>query len=101
MDAKEQYYLSRRFIKDDSIVSRVIAGERVLAPIRRKSGEVTSIYTLNEVGGRIWDLLDGSLIIEEISARIREEYEVSEEDSRKDVVRFVAQLETLGAVRAV
>jgi hypothetical protein len=101
MDIKEQYYLQRRFTKDDAIVSRVVLGECILVPIRRKSGDVASIYTLNEVGSRIWELIDGNLRVDEISSVILEEFDVMPEDSRKDVVQFLVQLETLGAVREI
>lgn len=101
MDIKEQYYLQRRFVKDDAVVSRVIAGECILVPIRRKAGDLSSIYTLNDVGSRIWELIDGDLRAEEISAMIVHEFDVAEEECRRDVVQFLEQLETLGAVRAV
>ena len=101
MDIKEQYYLQRRFTMDDAVVSRSIAGECILVPIRRKAGDLTSIYTLNEVGSRIWELVDGILMAEEISAVIEEEFDVNAAECRRDVVQFLEQLETLGAVKAV
>jgi len=39
--------------KDPSIVSRKIADEIILVPIRHKIGEFTSLYALNEVVARI------------------------------------------------
>jgi len=39
--------------KDASIVSRRIADEMILVPIRHKIGEFNSLYALNEVVARI------------------------------------------------
>ncbi len=50
----------RRFsIKSPSIVDRRIGPERILVPICQKADEVDSIYALNEMAGRIWELIDG------------------------------------------
>ena len=57
-------------------MARQIAGEYILVPIRQSAGEVESIYTLNEVGTRIWELLDGQRSLlesnPELAQRIRE-----------------------------
>ena len=55
----------RLFQRDSSIVSRKIADEVILVPIRRRIGEVECLYTLNEAGARIWELIDGTRRVEE------------------------------------
>ncbi len=57
--------LERLFQRDSSIVSRKIADEVILVPIRRRIGEVECLYTLNEAGARIWELIDGTRRVEE------------------------------------
>ena len=52
-------YLERRYAKDPNMVFRDIEGEMILVPIRRRTADLESIYTLNETGARIWELLDG------------------------------------------
>ena len=47
--------LMKSFVKDPNIVSRKIAGEVILVPIRKNVGDLESIYTLNEVAARIWE----------------------------------------------
>ena len=51
--------LTDTYQQDPSIVSREIAGEVILVPIRNNVGDLESIYTLNETAARIWALLDG------------------------------------------
>ncbi len=94
-------YFKRRFAKDPSIVSRNIAGEQILVPIRQKAGEIDSIFTLNEVASRIWDLLDGEKQVKEIKNAIVEEFEVSPKEAEEDLLKFLQQLEEVGAVRIV
>ena len=39
-------------------VTRQIAGETLIIPIASQVGDLDAIYTLNEVGSRIWALLE-------------------------------------------
>lgn len=93
--------LDSRFAKDSSIVSRKIAGEFILVPIRRKAADLESIFTLDEVGARIWELVDGEKRVAEIRDTLVEEFEVSHEEAEKDLVGFLQQLEEAGCVKAV
>jgi len=92
-------YLERRFAKDPSIVARKIADEFILVPIRRKAGDLESIYTLNEVAARIWELVDGQKRVHDIRDVIVEEFEVGPEQAEADLVELLQQLEQVGAVR--
>ena len=70
------------------------AGDTVilLAP---DSGEY---FTLNEVGGRIWELSDGSRSVSEIARLLAEEYEAPVDEIRADAL---AVLDELAEVRLV
>lgn len=94
-------YLERCYEKDPSIVHRNIAGEAILVPIRQNVADLESIYTLDEVAARIWELIDGQRRVEEIRDAIVEEYEVSPDVAEADLVEFVQQLEEIGGVRRV
>lgn len=98
---ESNFNLQRRFARDPSIVSRKIAGEFILVPIRQKAGDVESIYTLNEVGGYIWECIDGEKTVEELRDMIVDEFEVSLEEAEADIAEFLQHLETLSVVRAV
>jgi hypothetical protein len=93
--------LDRLFQKDSSIVSRRIADEVILVPIRRKLGEVDCLYTLNEVGGRIWELIDGERSLKALRDAIVEEFEVSEEEAQEDLLVVIEQLKEIGAIREI
>ncbi len=89
----------RRFARDPSVVSRRIVDEVLLVPIRRRAADVDHIFTLNAVGARVWELLDGVRRVSEVGAAIASEYEVGEDEAVRDVADLLRQLEALGAVR--
>ena len=67
--------LLKVFKKRDSIVSRKIGDELILVPIRQDVGDLESIYTLNETGARIWELIDGKTKVSQIKERLVEEFD--------------------------
>ena len=96
---KTNTYLEKRFSKDPSIVFRKVADEFILVPIKQKASDVESIYTMNDVASRIWELIDGKRSLKDIKTKLIKEFEVSPEEAEKDIVDFSKQLEKIGAVR--
>ena len=92
-------YSRKRFSKDPAIVSRVIADKYILVPIRQAVVDMDCIYTMDEVAGCIWELIDGKRTLEEIRDVIVEEFEVDPLEAEADLVEFVQQLELAGAIR--
>ena len=91
-------YLERRYAKDPNMVFRDIEGEMILVPIRRRTADLESIYTLNETGSRIWELIDGQHTLREIRDIIVQEYEVTPEEAETDLAEFMAYLGEIEAV---
>lgn len=92
-------YLEKCFEKYPNIVSRKIADEVILVPIRRNVGDLESIYTLNEVGAFIWDKIDGKKKLSEIRDLIVEEFDASTEEVEKDLIEFILKLEEMGGIK--
>jgi hypothetical protein len=93
--------LDERYQKDPSMVSREVAGEMILVPIRQNVGDLESIYTLNETAARIWALIDGQRSMREIRDQIVEEFDVGEDEAQRDLIELLGQLEAIGAVERV
>jgi hypothetical protein len=74
-------------LKSPQTASRVIDGEAVI--ITPQNNEVK---VLNEVGSRIWDLLDGNLDMKEVSSVISDEFEVSFDQALEDTTEFIDDL---------
>jgi hypothetical protein len=84
--------------KSDAVVFRRIADEGLLVPIRRTSNDVDCFYTLNETASRIWDLIDGRRSLEHIVTVVVEEFNVSPDDCRKDVLELICRFEHVRAI---
>lgn len=93
--------LEARYERDPNVVTREIAGERILVPIRKQVADMAAIYVLNETGARIWSLLDGQRSLADIGRILEQEYSVESEIVQTDVVEIVEQLWQLGMLRAV
>ena len=91
-------WLDRYYTKNPSIVSRKIADEVILVPIRQKTADLKSIYSLNEVGARIWNLIDGQRRPRQIKAIILQEFQANETQIEHDLIGFLEQLEQIGAI---
>jgi hypothetical protein len=73
-------------------VTRKIAGETIVVPIRAKAADLDFVYVLNEVGAAIWSQLDAGLGPEEIAKGLSSEFDVSHETAREDVAHFLQSL---------
>jgi hypothetical protein len=80
-------------------VTRQIAGETIIVPVRDSVADLDAIYTLNEVGSRIWQLIEGPTSIEHIVRRISEEFAVTEDQAAEDTVAFLTELQAIGLIR--
>jgi hypothetical protein len=91
-------FLDKVYKKSESIVSRRIGDEYILVPIRQDVGDLESIYTLNETGALIWELIDGKLRVGEIKESLLEAFEVEPEEAEKDLIEHLRQLEGIKAI---
>lgn len=90
--------LGRTFRKSSSFVGRAIADELILVPITRRVADLDAIYTLDGIGPRLWDLLDGKRTVGELISLVVDEYAVEASVAETDVLQFVDQLESMGAI---
>jgi hypothetical protein len=91
-------FLEKVYKKSESIVSRRIGDEYILVPIRQDVGDLESIYTLNETGALIWELIDGKLKVGEIKESLLEAFEVEPDEAEKDLIEHLQQLEGIKAI---
>jgi hypothetical protein len=100
-EGKTLLVLEACYKKSDSVVSREIAGEAILVPIRRNVGDLNNIYTLNETASFIWTLFDSQRTLREIQDEVVREFDVEEQEARTDILELLAQLEAVGAVERI
>jgi Coenzyme PQQ synthesis protein D (PqqD) len=90
--APANYFLTR----SRSVVSRVVAGETLIVPIRGKVGDLASIYSFNRTGSLIWQVLDKPATLADIADAMEREYEICREQAEKDAKRFLDEMLAVG-----
>lgn len=78
----------------DNVLFQEVDGEAVLLSL-----DEGCYYGLDELGTRIWKLLDQDLDNEQVVAAIVEEYDVAPEQARRDLDRFLGDLEQSGLIQ--
>ena len=89
-----------RFTCSRSVVSRVVAGETLIVPVRGKVGDLASIYSFNHTGSLIWKLLETTRTLPELVAAVAEAFNVEPEQTENDVTQFVEEMYQAGLVEA-
>ena len=84
--------LAQTFVRSRTVVSRTVAGETLIVPIRGKVGDLASIYSFNEVGSLIWRLLDTPRQFPELVSAVEQTYEVRMERAEQDVLQFLGDM---------
>jgi hypothetical protein len=86
------------FRKKGEFVTRSIAGETLVVPVRGQVGDLDSIYHLNEVGAFIWEQCDGRKSVSQVVEAVRGEFEVALDQAEKETSEFIAALEAAGMI---
>ena len=89
-------YLSHIYLREKDIISRNIAGETILVPIRGNLADMQHIFTLNPVGLFIWKQLEGEKKLSDILESILENFDTSHEQATADLLEFISQVVETG-----
>jgi len=86
------------YIRSEAAVSRAIAGETLIVPVRGRVGDLASIYQLNPTASLIWDALARPLTLRDLANLMASEFEVEAQQAENDVAGFVEQMRAAGLV---
>jgi len=92
--------LNRCFLKENNFVTRRIAGETIIVPVRAHVVDLDAIYTLDEVGTLIWECLNGRTPGPQIVEAMCLAYDVAPEEAAHDCGEFLGCLEATGLIRS-
>src|SRR4051812_24676517 len=81
-----------------SYVTRQIGGETLVVPVTGHVMDLESIYVLNPVASRIWELLGSPTTARHIADVVAGEFAVAENDAAADVAEFLDALRTRGLI---
>ena len=84
-----------------SFVTRQIAGETLIVPVTGHAMDLESIFVLNPVGSRIWELLRSPTTADRIADIVAGEFAVSRQAAADDVVEFLDSLGARGLIQQI
>ena len=88
----------RVFMRNQDVVSRKIAGELFLVPVRGKIADMENIFTLTAVAEYIWERLDGQRTLNEILSDVMARFDVGQEQADTDLQEFIMELSGAGLI---
>lgn len=68
-------------------LSATVDGELVMM-----NAETGNYITISRVGGRIWEMIEQSMTVDQICSRLVDEFDVAPEVCRADVQRFLDEM---------
>ncbi len=82
----------------DGFIMKNVAGSNVVLPLGERQTEINGIITFNEIGAEVFNMLDGTISVEEIVTKISKDYEVSYETVEADVKKLIDKMRVNGLV---
>jgi len=79
-------------LQSPSVVTRKTGNEYVLVPVADNIADMNSVYTLNETGAFLWELIDGKNNIEDMIEALIREYDIDEQSATNDVLEFINEM---------
>jgi hypothetical protein len=90
-----------QFVRSENVVSRVIAGETLIVPVRRGVADLASLFSFNQVGSAIWEAIEKPRTVDELVTLVADAYDVTPEKAREDIEVFLNEAQAAGIVQMV
>ncbi len=93
--------LEKQYFRNEQFIARQIADEFLLIPLAHQLDGNNWLFVLNEVGARIWELIDRGRSVQQIAQLLLDEFDTTPEQLEEDLLGLLDQLQELGAIEAV
>ena len=91
--------LNTIYRKKENIVTRRIAGETLLVPIRSQVADMQNIFALtHSTAEYIWQQLDGKQNLQHIHQGIMDNFQVENQQALSDLQEFISRLLEAGII---
>jgi hypothetical protein len=81
------------FARSNDTVAREIDGALIIVPLTAGIGDMEDdLFSMNETGTAIWNMLDGRITMKEAIAALEEEYMAGPGEIERDVLGIVEEL---------
>ena len=85
----------------ECVVTRCVAGETLVLPVRGDIGDLACFYSLNGTGTAIWEALEKPKSFKDLCEVIDGKYEIGRKKTEEDVALFVRDICSLGLAKVV
>jgi hypothetical protein len=85
-------------VRSRKVVSRVVADEAIVVPVREGAAQSSGVYTFNESGTTIWSMIESGKSAAEVAAYLESEYDIPAEQAVEDTKQFLAALAEEGLI---
>ena len=93
--------LSHVYRKQDSVVSRKVAGESLLIPIRGRLADLGELFSLSHVAEFVWDRIDGTTPLGGIRDDVVRDFDVDAATAESDLLQLTHDLAEAGLIESV
>jgi hypothetical protein len=96
--SREKDIWEKVYKRNEDIVTRNVAGELFLVPIKGELADMQKIFVLNQVGEFIWQNLNDKNL-NNICNDIVTSFEVEREEAESDILEFITEMKKEDLVR--
>ena len=82
----------------DGFILKSVAGSKIVIATGEQRMNFNGVITFNEVGAKVFNMLDGTRSVEEIVNKIAEEYSVPYDMVKTDVTKLIEKMKSHGLV---
>lgn len=76
-----------------------VCGEKFLMAEGEENMDFNKIISLNETAAFLWEAMgDADFTVEDLVAKLTEEYEVTADDARQNIEQFIEETKSVGVV---
>ena len=84
--------------RSSGFLMRQVAGRYVLAPVGDTVKTFSGMVTMNTTGKFLWDLLENDQTVDSLAQALVDNYEVSFDKAKEDVVKYLEPLLPIKAI---
>ena len=92
---------TKLYVRAGAVVTRYIAGETLVLPVRGDVGDLACFYRLNGTGTAIWEALENPKSFKDLCDVIDGRYDIGRKKAEEDVALFVRDICSLGLAKVV
>jgi len=90
-----------QFEKSPNFVEKRVGDEMILVPLSQQVAQMSEVFTLNDVGAFIWDLIAIPHTLEQLVQQVVDHFEVASQIAQNDIVAFLDQAMAKNIVKEI